>query len=715
MIRHITILGLVLFLSNTFLAAQSKNFTITQAVLGQNSEFTPERLNGLAWRPSTKSYTYIQDKDLIEVDVQKGTLKVILTLDKFNENLKQMRIPEARSLRQLTWVDNTKLSYLTSNLYCEYDVERASIHNIINFDESAQNHDLDPTRKLLAYSVDNNLFVVSETSTPIAVTSDKNLGIVNGQSVHRNEFGIDKGTFWSPTGKRLAFYRMDQSMVTDYPLVNIDNRIAIADPIKYPMAGMKSHEVSVGVYNVETTNTVWLKTGEPNEQYLTNIAWSPDEQSIYIAVINREQNHMWLNQYSSITGEFVKTLFEEKHDKYVEPQNPMIFLKSKPDHFLWQSQRDGYNHVYLYKNDGTLVKQITKGEGMVTSIIGTDAREQFLYFMSTKQSPIECHLYRVDLKNGDERRLTLAAGTHRILLNTEAGFYIDTWSSTTIPNRVELYQQNGKFVKQLLAAKNPYNDYKMGSMEMVSLTANDGKTSLYGRVIKPIEFDSTKKYPVIVYVYGGPHTQLVTNSWLGGARLWEYYMAQKGYVMFTIDNRGSSNRSLEFENAIHRNIGVNELADQLTGIQYLKGLSYVDTARIGVHGWSYGGFMTVSMMLKASETFKVGVAGGPVIDWSLYEVMYGERYMDTPEENPEGYSNSNLKNYVKNLKGKLLIVHGDIDATVVPQHSFGFLHECVKQGVQVDFFIYPRHEHNVRGRDRVHLMQKVTNYFDDYL
>lgn len=715
MIRHITILGLVLFLSNTFLAAQSKNFTITQAVLGQNSEFTPERLNGLAWRPSTKSYTYIQDKDLIEVDVQKGMLKVILTLDKFNENLKQMRIPEARSLRQLTWVDNTKLSYLTSNLYCEYDVERASIHNIINFDESAQNHDLDPTRKLLAYSVDNNLFVVSETSTPIAVTSDKNLGIVNGQSVHRNEFGIDKGTFWSPTGKRLAFYRMDQSMVTDYPLVNIDNRIAIADPIKYPMAGMKSHEVSVGVYNVETTNTVWLKTGEPNEQYLTNIAWSPDEQSIYIAVINREQNHMRFNQYSATTGEFVKTLFEEKHDKYVEPQNPMVFLKSKPDHFLWQSQRDGYNHVYLYKNDGTLVKQITKGEGMVTSIIGTDAREQFLYFMSTKQSPLESHLYRVDLKNGDERRLTLAAGTHRILLNTEAGFYIDTWSSTTIPNRVELYQQNGKFVKQLLAAKNPYNDYKMGSLEMVSLTANDGKISLYGRVIKPIEFDSTKKYPVIVYVYGGPHTQLVTNSWLGGARLWEYYMAQKGYVMFTIDNRGSSNRSLEFENAIHRNIGVNELADQLTGIQYLKGLSYVDTARIGVHGWSYGGFMTVSMMLKASETFKVGVAGGPVIDWSLYEVMYGERYMDTPEENPEGYSNSNLKNYVKNLKGKLLIVHGDIDATVVPQHSFGFLHECVKQGVQVDFFIYPRHEHNVRGRDRVHLMQKVTNYFDDYL
>jgi dipeptidyl-peptidase-4 len=252
-------------------------------------------------------------------------------------------------------------------------------------------------------------------------------------------------------------------------------------------------------------------------------------------------------------------------------------------------------------------------------------------------------------------------------------------------------------------------------MSMVNLTADDGTTNLYGRLIKPTNYDPSKKYPVIVYVYGGPHTQLVTNSWLGGARLWEYYMAQKGYVMFTLDNRGSSNRGLEFENAIHRQLGVHELSDQLVGLNFLKSLPFVDSTRIGVHGWSYGGFMAISMMLKSDNRFKVGVAGGPVTDWSLYEVMYGERYMDAPEENPEGYSNANLKNYAKNLKGNLLLIHGDIDPTVVPQHSLNFIHECIKQGVQIDFFIYPRHEHNVRGRDRIHLMQKVTNYFDDYL
>jgi dipeptidyl-peptidase 4 len=424
---------------------------------------------------------------------------------------------------------------------------------------------------------------------------------------------------------------------------------------------------------------------------------------------------MWLNEYDASTGNLIRTLFEEKHEKYVEPLNPLFFLKKQPNFFIWQSRRDGFNHLYLYNNNGSLVKQLTSGMGEVTNFYGTDAKEQFVYFTSTKESPWENHLYRVEIKTGKEQRLTKESGTHRIFLNLQKELFIDSWSSTNIPHKIDLIKTNGTLVRNIHTAQNPLNEYSIGEMSMVKLTANDGMTDLYGRLIKPANFDSTKKYPVVVYVYGGPHTQLVTNSWLGGARLWEYYMAQKGYVMFTLDNRGSSNRGLEFENAIHRQLGVPEVSDQQTGLNFLKSLPFVDSTRIGVHGWSYGGFMTISMMLQSDNRLKVGVAGGPVTDWSLYEVMYGERYMDTPDENPEGYSNSNLKNYVKNLKGKLLIIHGDIDATVVPQHSFGFLHECVKQGVQVDFFMYPRHEHNVRGRDRVHLMQKVTNYFDDYL
>jgi dipeptidyl-peptidase-4 len=252
-------------------------------------------------------------------------------------------------------------------------------------------------------------------------------------------------------------------------------------------------------------------------------------------------------------------------------------------------------------------------------------------------------------------------------------------------------------------------------MSVFTIKAADDKTDLYCRLIKPLNFDPSKKYPAIVYVYGGPHAQLVEDSWLGGTSLWDFYMAQKGYVIFTVDNRGSSNRGLEFENIIHRNLGITEMEDQLKGIEYLKNLGYVDMDRIGVTGWSYGGFMTISLMTHYPEVFKVGVAGGPVIDWKYYEVMYGERYMDTPDENPDGYEKTSLLNYAKELKGRLLIIHGAIDNTVVWQHSLTFLEECIKNKILVDYFVYPRHEHNVSGIDRLHLMRKITQYFDDYL
>jgi dipeptidyl-peptidase-4 len=261
---------------------------------------------------------------------------------------------------------------------------------------------------------------------------------------------------------------------------------------------------------------------------------------------------------------------------------------------------------------------------------------------------------------------------------------------------------------------NPLKDYKMPAMSIFTIKAKDS-TDLYCRLIKPTDFDPAKKYPVIVYVYGGPHDQMITDSWLGGTGMFLHYLATKGYVVFTLDNHGSANRGLAFEQATFRNLGAIELEDQMLGVDYLKKLPFVDTSRIGVHGWSYGGFMTVSLMLKQSNTFKVAVAGGPVIDWKFYEVMYGERYMDTPDENPLGYDNANLLNYAKNLKGKLLIIHGTADPTVVWQNSLSFVRKCIDEGVQLDYFVYPEQEHNMTGKDRVHLNHKIENYFNDYL
>jgi dipeptidyl-peptidase-4 len=481
------------------------------------------------------------------------------------------------------------------------------------------------------------------------------------------------------------------------------------------MAGMKSHEVTIGIYNCLTGKTIFLETGEPKEQYLTNIAWDPTDKFIYVAVLNREQNHMWFNQYDAATGKFVKTLFEEMHPKYVEPLHPALFLNVTKDQFIWQSQRDGYNHLYLYSSEGRMLKQITKGEWIVTGIHGIDSKDEYLYFESTKESPVERHIYRVSLKTGEIVQLTTGKGVHSAAFNSGFTHFFETYSSHTIPNINRIVNTSGKTVKTIVEAKYPFEGYEVPKTHLIEITAADGKTKLYGRYTEPIRKDSSQKCPAIIYVYGGPHAQMVTDSWLMGGSLWEYYMAQKGYAVVCVDNRGSSDRGLEFENVIFRQCGVAEAEDQMKVVEFLKSKPYVDPARIGVHGWSYGGLMTTTLMTRYADTFKAGVAGGPVTDWKFYEVMYGERYMDTPEENPDGYAKTSLLDKGKLLKGKLLIVHGYQDETVVPQHSLSFIENCIKSKVQVDFFLYPSHEHNVRGMDRVHLMQKVTEYFEIHL
>ena len=554
--------------------------------------------------------------------------------------------------------------------------------------------------------------------------------IVLGESVHRNEFGIDGGLFWSPKENRLAFYRMDQSMVVDYPLVNTKAREAEHKPIKYPMAGMKSHEVTVGVYDVATEKLVYLNTRKDTtvherEMYLTNIAWSPDEQSVYIAKVNREQNHMWLEQYDAATGAFVKVLFEETNPRYVEPCEPMIFTP-KGDQFLWFSMRDGYKHLYLYNADGSLVKQVTQGKYEVEGFIQFDKKGENIFIYANKDNLAGRDAYRVNLKKGTMECMTMTEnglhGTHSVVLNEQGTTWVDVWSSVNMPARADLRDwKHKKPVKTFYEAKNPLEEYAMPKVTLGTLKAADGKIDLYYRLITPpgvltsSYLDLNKKYPTLVYVYGGPHSQLVTDSWLGGGNLYFMFLAQQGYVVFTLDNRGTDNRGFEFESCTHRHLGEIEMADQMEGVKFLKSLPYVDTTRMGVEGWSFGGFMTITMKLAHPEVFKVGCAGGPVIDWKWYEIMYGERYMDTPQENPEGYEAASLLGKAKNLEGRLLVIQGAEDNTVVPQHSTEFIECCINNYKQVDYFMYPHHEHNVLGRERLHLYQKMFQYYEDYL
>ena len=555
--------------------------------------------------------------------------------------------------------------------------------------------------------------------------------VVLGESVHRNEFGINGGLFWSPKASRLAFYRMDQSMVVDYPLVNTKAREAEPMPIKYPMAGMQSHWVTVGVYEPATGKLIYLNsvrdtTVHEREMYLTNIAWSPDEKYVFIAKVNREQNHMWLEQYDAATGDFMKVLFEETNPRYVEPCEPMIFLPSNGkrlpggDQFLWFSMRDGYKHLYLYNMDGSLVKQVTKGEYEVEGFIQFDKKGENIFIYANKDNLAGRDAYRVNLKKGTMECMTMLEnglhGTHSVAINEAGTMWVDLWNSVDVPMRADLRDWKHKNpIKTFFEAENPLKDYAMPEVKLGTIKAADGKTDLYYRLITPPHMEKGKKYPTLVYVYGGPHSQLVTDSWLAGGNLYFLRLAQQGYVVFTVDNRGTDNRGFEFESCTHRRLGEIEMADQMEGVKFLKSLPYVDQDRMGVEGWSFGGFMTITMKLAHPEVFKVGCAGGPVIDWKWYEIMYGERYMDTPQENPEGYEANSLLNKAKNLEGRLLVIQGAEDNTVVPQHSTEFIERCINNYRQVDYFAYPHHEHNVLGRERLHLYQKMFQYYEDFL
>ena len=726
---NVWVIGFLLF--PLCVMAQKKDLTLQDLIPGGK--------NYAKFQPENKSVIWVGDDMYLEMegkDAYTGAKpnhypEIRVSRTTLNKKLQEMGLDTLSRLPKFSvpYKDKSVLAFSHKGHTLHYDLEEGRIVADYTMPKAGENYDFCPANHSFAFTEGQNLKVLLPDGTIKDVTNEDKPGIVCGTSVHQNEFGIRKGTFWSPNGSALAFYRMDESMVTDYPFVNIDKRVATAEPHKYPMAGMKSHHVTVGVYNLASGKTTWLKTGTPKEKYLTNIAWSPDEQTIYIAELNRGQDTMKMVAYSAITGEKKALLFTETDEHYVEPQHPALFVPGHPDQFIWQSERDGYNHLYLYNTKGELLKQLTKGEWVVLSVEGFDEKGENLFYTATKPHPLSSYSYgtplcmtnwKLNLKKGESVCLNHEAimvnGVHRAEVSPSGRYIVDSYSSWDIPRKIVITDtKRNKVVDTLLEAENPYAGYDMPEVERGQITAADGKTKLNYFLVKPLNMDSTKQYPAIVYVYGGPHAQLVTGSWMGGVSGWDIYMARRGYAIFTVDSRGSANRGHAFETVIHRNLGVNEMADQVKGVEFLKTKSFIDKDRIGVHGWSYGGFMTTNLMCSYPDIFKVGVAGGPVIDWSNYEIMYGERYMDHPKENPEGYKNANLKLKAKNLRGRLLLIHGDIDPVVIWQHSLGFLKACVDANTYPDYFVYPRHEHNVIGKDRPHLHELITRYFDDHL
>ncbi|MBU2020151.1 MAG: DPP IV N-terminal domain-containing protein [Bacteroidetes bacterium] len=684
--------------------AQTK-LTLEDAVLQQYRKFASDNLFGFAWVPNTDCYSYLEAyRTLKKASFTNTEAKTVLTIDEVNTAL-NVKLPWFTGFK---WLSENEFSLSDGSTFVTFDIVSKTGKVVATLADDAENALMDHQNKHIAYTRNNNVYLQLVDGQKIKVTTFEDLNIVSGQSFARNEFGISGGLFWSPKSTYLAFYQKDETNVSNYPLLDNSKTPGELKNIKYPMAGQGSEKPRVGIYNIASKNTIYISPRGKEDSYLTNLSWTPDGKYVLIAEVNREQNEMGLHMYNAETGEFVRTLLVEKNEKWVEPEHPALFPDPNSNNFIWVSEKSGFNNLYYYDINGKLIKQLTKNDFVVKDLLFTRKEGTEIYFSATGESPLNTMVYKVDLK-GKQELITKTPGVHSVQVSTDGAYVFDQFSSHSIPGMSVIYDSKGKKEKVLIQSPNKYEGIDIGTTEIGQLKAKDGSV-LYTRLIKPKNFDASKKYPVLVYVYGGPHAQMITNSWMDGASLWMHWMADQGYLVFTLDNRGSAERGFAFESQIHRQLGTLEMEDQLTGVDYLKSLPFVDQERMAVHGWSFGGFMTTSLMLRKPGTFTTGVAGGPVTDWKFYEIMYGERYMDQPEENTEGYKKASLFSYTDQLKGKLFLIHGSIDDVVVMQHSLSLMQQFVEQGIQMDFFTYPMHKHNVGGKDRVHLMRNVLNY-----
>ena len=714
-LRVLTLLALIT-LSTTLMA--QKQFTLEDLNFGGTNykNMTPGDRTLLWWGDRL---VHVEASACYTVNPSNGKESPLLTAADLNRSIEAAGGDETATLQgavSFPYPDQPLALVTGTKAYTLYNFKTHRVECRIAKTGNEQAVAWNAKSRLLACVTGDNLYVGGKQ-----LTTDGSRDIVYGQSVHRNEWGIDGGLFWSPDGKLLAYYRMDQSMVTDYPEVNIPevddstHRIATPAPEKYPMAGQASHKVTILVYNTASGRSVQLQAGDPTDRYFTNVAWSPDSKTIYVFELNRDQNDCRLVSYDATTGDKIAELYRETDPKYVEPLHPIVFLPWNADQFILQSQKDGYNHLYLMDKSGHEIKQLTSGKWVVEQLVGFNPQHQSVIIASNELNPLQRNLFAVDLNTGRRTLLGSDTGWHTPALSASGRYLVDKYQAPDVPRHIDIVNVDNGRKLAYYDAPDPWAGYTVPTYECGTIKAADGVTPLYYRMVKPAHFDPAKKYPTVVYVYGGPHAHNVDAGWHWRSRSWETYMAQRGYVLFILDNRGSENRGRDFEQATYRQLGQEEMKDQMKGVEFLRTLPYVDTTRLGVHGWSCGGFMTISLMTNYPDVFKVGVAGGPVIDWKWYEVMYGERYMDTPQSNPEGYAKTSLLPKAKDLKGKLQIIIGYNDPTVVPQHALTFLKACIEAGTQPDFFTYPGQGHNMRGHQSVHLHERITQYFDDYL
>lgn len=614
-----------------------------------------------------------------------------------------------------SWLDDTTLRIELPTAVHRFAVATGKAEAVLEWAASegadAPGHAIAPGDAAVCYRKDHQLFLQQANGRLRQLTFDGSPDVVHGGAAHRAEFGIDRGIFWSDDGRYVAWTREDLRPIDPYPYQDLAAVPPRPLPGRYPMAGRAHSRVRVAVCDTTDFAVRWLEADPDEDVYWTNVAFAPGD-GVVIARVSRGQDQLELVRYDARSGRRIAVLLTENDAEWVEPERPPAFL---PDgRFLWWSSRSGHRHLWLHDADGGNPRQITRGAFDVQELLGVDAMAGMVWFAASGEDPRQRHLFAATLDGDDCRQLTRERGTHHAVLSPDRQrAFVQSSNLTSRPSSSILDLATGAGTA-LPGAHDPLAGFALPHQKLFQVRAEDD-TVLYGHLLLPPDLADGQRCPLLLYVYGGPHVQLVTDQWMGGAPLWLQALAAEGYVVCRLDNRGTPNRGIEFEQAVHRRLGMLEVQDQLRAVAFCRQQPYVDGARIGVHGWSYGGYLTLRLLLAAPEAFACGISGAPVTDWAMYETGYTERYMDTPAENAAGYDLASCLPYVERLRAPLLLVHGTDDRTVMWSHSLAFVRKCIDHGKAVEYLPYPMQRHALAGKDRAHFLTTMQGFLARHL
>lgn len=694
--------------------------------LWAKGRFVPEFPSEFNWMKDDNFYSVMEEGKIEKYSVQSRS-KVATILD--TSPLKDTDTGKEVSVQAYRFSDDEQLILLMQNIEPIYrhssreecyvwETKGAKLHKLQD-GQPISFATFSPDGSKIAYLHKNDIYYYTfANGTTERVTQDGEWNkIINGGTdwVYEEEFAFTRAFFWSPDSKRLAYYRFDETDVREFSMDMYGQLYPTQYKFKYPKAGEKNALIEVYLYELGSKKKTKADIGPEQDQYIPRMTWTKSSDKLAAMRMNRLQNQVEVLLIDAATGAN-KVILTEREDTYVEqPSDRTWLFLDNGKEFLWQSEASGYNHVYLYSLDGKLVRQITKGNFDVTDLSAVDEKSGTLYYMSTEDSPLERHLYEIGFDGNKKKRLSKAAGWHDVIFSSANNYYMDAHSTVSDPGSAALYDRKGKEVHVLVENKKlrgVLNDHSLGSVEFFSFkTTDENPETLNGWMIKPTSFDPNKKYPVLMHVYGGPGSQTVKNQWMGSNYIWHQMLAEQGYIIVSIDNRGTGGRGEAFKKSTYGQLGKYESLDQIAGAKYLSTLSYVDGSRIGIWGWSYGGYMTSLCLAKGGGVFKMGIAVAPVTTWRYYDTIYTERYLKTPQLNPSGYDDNSPIRFASSFQGKYLLVHGTADDNVHFQNALEWSNALIKANKRFDMAYYPNRNHGIYGGNaRLHLYQKMTDF-----